>query len=165
MGESPGRVWITRSAAETQALGAALGAAIEPPLVIALRGNLGAGKTTFVQGLAGGLGIHSRVSSPTFVLVNEYAGANRVRLVHVDTYRLGTAVGVEAAAMGLEELIEDEEAVVAVEWAERVADLLPRDHLLIELDYGTQEDERTIRMTPLGERSRAVVSKLLGQPG
>lgn len=160
MGETPGRVWITRSAAETQALGAALGAAIEPPLVIALRGNLGAGKTTFVQGLAGGLGVHSRVSSPTFVLVNEYAGANRVRLVHVDTYRLDVAVGVEAATMGLEELIEDEEAVVAIEWAERVADLLPGDHLLVELDYGAQEDERTIRMTPLGERSKAFVRKL-----
>ena len=160
MGETPGRVWITRSAAETQALGAALGAAIEPPLVIALRGNLGAGKTTFVQGLAVGLGIHSRVASPTFVLANEYGGANSVRLVHVDTYRLGAAVGVEAATMGLEELIEDEEAVVAVEWAERVAELLPGDHLLVELDYGTQEDERTIRMTPLGERSKAVVRKL-----
>lgn len=160
MGEPPGRVWITRSAAETRELGAALGAAIEPPLVIALRGNLGAGKTTFVQGLAGGLGVHGRVSSPTFVLVNEYAGAASVRLVHVDTYRLGAAVGVEAAAMGLEELIEDEDAVVAVEWAERVAELLPRDHLLVELDYGTQEDQRTIRMTPLGERSRAVVRKL-----
>ena len=160
MGKTSGRVWITRSAAETQALGAALGAAVEPPLVIALRGNLGAGKTTFVQGLAVGLGIHSRVASPTFVLANEYAGGNSTRLVHVDTYRLGTAAGIEAAAMGLDELLEDEQAIVAIEWAERVADLLPSDHLLVELDYGPQEDERTIRMTPMGERSQAVVRKL-----
>jgi tRNA threonylcarbamoyladenosine biosynthesis protein TsaE len=160
MCEPPVRVWITRSTAETQALGAALGAAIKPPFVIALRGDLGAGKTTFVQGLAGGLGIRSRVSSPTFVLVNEYAGANSVRLVHVDTYRLGTAASVEAAAMGLEELLDDESAIVAVEWAERVADLLPHDRLLVELGYGVQEDERTIRMTPLGERSQAVIRRL-----
>ncbi len=160
MGQPAGRVWITRSAAATQALGAALGAAVEPPFVIALRGDLGAGKTTFVQGLASGLGVRSRVSSPTFVLVNEYVGAHSVRLMHVDTYRLGAATSVEAAAMGLEELLEDEEAVVAVEWAERVADMLPHDHLEVALDYGAQEDERTIRMTPQGERSRAVVGKL-----
>lgn len=160
MGEPAERVWITGSAAETQALGAALGAAIDPPLVIALRGDLGAGKTTFVQGLASGLGVRSRVSSPTFVLVNEYVGANSVRLMHVDTYRLGAATSVEAAAMGLEELLEDGDAVVAVEWAERVANMLPDDHLEVALDYGAQEDERTIRMTPLGERSRAMVCKL-----
>ncbi len=160
MGEPTGRMWITRSAADTQELGAALGAAIKPPLVIALRGNLGAGKTTFVQGLAGGLGIHSRVSSPTFVLVNEYEGAASVRLVHVDTYRLGAAASAEAPAIGLEELLEDEDAVVTVEWAEYVASLLPDDHLLVELDYGAQEDERTIRMTALGERSKAVVRTL-----
>jgi tRNA threonylcarbamoyladenosine biosynthesis protein TsaE len=156
------RVWTTQGAAETQALGRALGralaAAIVPPLVIALRGNLGAGKTTLVQGLAAGLGVRSRVASPTFVLVNEYAGAGGIRLLHVDTYRLGSAPA-EAAGMGLEELLEDEAAVVAVEWADRVADLLPPDHLLVELDYGDNEEMRVIRVSAFGAASGEMLQR------
>jgi tRNA threonylcarbamoyladenosine biosynthesis protein TsaE len=160
MSSAVARVWTTQEAAETQALGFALAAAITPPLTIALRGNLGAGKTTFVQGLAAGLGVRSRVSSPTFVLVNEYQGAEDLRLVHVDTYRLGAATDAEAAGMGLEELFEDEHAVVAVEWADRVAELLPPDHLLVELEYGEAVDARSIRISGWGQASAAVVEKL-----
>ena len=155
----------TDSAAGTQAVGEALAACIERGQVIALRGDLGAGKTTFVQGLARGLGVAARVSSPTFVLVNEYAvgrGAHGLRLIHIDTYRLGSAALGEANAMGLEELLEDPDAIIAIEWAERIADLLPADHLLLELRYGSQPDERLLRLTALGPRSAAALEQMRG---
>lgn len=154
------RELVTRDADATRAVGQALGAAIRPGQVIALRGDLGAGKTTFVQGLAQGLGVRARVSSPTFVLVNEYAGRDGMRLVHADTYRLGASVREEAEGMGLAELLEDANAVVAIEWAERVQELLPADCLLIELGYGAGEDERTIRISASGPHSAAALHKL-----
>jgi len=150
---------VTDGAAATQAVGQALGAVVRPPQVIALRGNLGAGKTNFVQGLARGLGVRGRVSSPTFVLVNEYTGASGVRLAHVDTYRLGVAALDEAEGMGIEELLEDGGTVVAIEWADRVLELLPADFLLVELEYGRGEDERVIRISALGPRSAAVLGE------
>jgi tRNA threonylcarbamoyladenosine biosynthesis protein TsaE len=151
---------VTHNAVATQAAGQALGAAVQPGQVIALRGNLGAGKTTFVQGLARGIGVSGRVSSPTFVLVNEYTGARGVRLAHVDTYRLGVAALDEAEGLGIEELLEDAGTVVAIEWAERVQELLPEDHLLVELGYGTGEDERVIRISALGPHSAAALQKI-----
>lgn len=151
---------VTDSAAGTQAVGEALAACLQPGQVLALRGDLGAGKTTFVQGLARGLGVAGRVSSPTFVLVNEYAvghGAHGLRLIHIDTYRLGPRTRGEADAMGLEELFEDPDAIIAIEWAERVADLLPADHLLLELRYGPAPDARLLRLTAFGPRSVAAL--------
>ena len=105
----------TRSEAETEALGERLGAALQPGSVLLLRGDLGAGKTTLVRGLARGLGIDpGEVSSPTFVLINEYRG--RLTLHHVDLYRLeGAAVD----DLGLDELTDGGGAVV-IEWAERL---------------------------------------------
>lgn len=160
---------VTHDAAETEAAGAALAACIAPGQVIALRGDLGAGKTTFVQGLGRGLHVTARVSSPTFVLVNEYPTAGRLRLVHVDTYRLGPAALDEAGAIGLEELLEDAEledpeVIVAVEWAERVAGLLPPDHLLVELRYGAGDDDRLLRLTAYGPRSAAALAALRPLP-
>jgi tRNA threonylcarbamoyladenosine biosynthesis protein TsaE len=166
---------VTHDATKTQAVGAALGACIGGGQVIALRGDLGAGKTTFVQGLARGLGVAARVSSPTFVLVNEYSAPNGLRLIHIDIYRLGgfapasaaekgaggdQATLDEAEAMGLAELLDDPGAVVAVEWAERIAALLPGDHLLLELRYGSAPDERVLRLTAHGPRSRAALHLL-----
>ncbi|MFN8465298.1 MAG: tRNA (adenosine(37)-N6)-threonylcarbamoyltransferase complex ATPase subunit type 1 TsaE [Caldilineaceae bacterium] len=151
---------VADSAAATQAAGQALGAAVQPGQVIALRGNLGAGKTTFVQGLARGLGISARVASPTFVLVNEYTSVSGVRLAHVDTYRLGVASLDEAEGMGIGELLEDDATIVAIEWADRVLELLPADILLVELEYGTGEDQRFIRISALGPRSAAALQKI-----
>jgi tRNA threonylcarbamoyladenosine biosynthesis protein TsaE len=164
-GDSPPAVLVVRevvtdSAAATQAAGQALGAAVQPGQIIALRGNLGAGKTTFVQGLARGLGVSGRVASPTFVLVNEYTGASGVRLAHVDTYRLGVAALDEAEGMGIEELLEDAGTVVAIEWADRVLELLPEDILLVELEYGRGEDQRFIRISALGQHSAAALQKI-----
>lgn len=151
---------ITNDAAGTQAVGEALAAVIAAGQVIALRGDLGAGKTTFVQGLGRGLGAQGRVSSPTFILVNEYATSSGLRLVHIDAYRLGAAAHNEAGSIGLDELLDAAEAVVAIEWAELVADLLPADRLLLDLYYLPDGDRRLLRFIALGPQSAAALQAL-----
>jgi tRNA threonylcarbamoyladenosine biosynthesis protein TsaE len=110
--------FISHSPAETEALGEQLGRAAQRGLVIALSGDLGAGKTQFVRGLARGLGVSSRVHSPTFTLVNEYGGG-RLKLFHLDLYRLETAGQILGA--GIEEFLQPD-GVAVVEWAERLED-------------------------------------------
>src|SRR5487761_2329168 len=109
--------FISHSPAETEALGEKFGRAAKPGLVLALAGDLGAGKTQFVKGLARGLGITMRVHSPTFTLVNEYGGG-RLRLFHLDLYRLETAAQVQSA--GIDEFLSPD-GVAVIEWAERMA--------------------------------------------
>ena len=107
--------FISHSPAETGAFGERQGRAAERGLVIALSGELGAGKTQLVKGLARGLGIAARVRSPTFTLVTEYGGG-RLRLFHLDLYRLETRAQILSA--GLEEFLQPE-GVTVIEWAER----------------------------------------------
>jgi tRNA threonylcarbamoyladenosine biosynthesis protein TsaE len=107
--------FISHSPAETESLGEAWGRAAERGLGIGLSGDLGAGKTQLVKGLARGLGITARVHSPTFTLVNEYSGG-RLRLFHLDLYRLETREQIVAA--GLEEYLHPD-GVTVIEWAER----------------------------------------------
>ena len=104
----------TSSAEETEAAGERLGRTLRPGDLLLLAGELGAGKTTFVRGLARGLGVEGQVQSPTFQLVRMHAG--EVPLAHVDLYRVGTAA--ELDDLGLEEILE--EGVVAIEWGSRV---------------------------------------------
>jgi len=113
--------YISHSPAETAALGEQWGRAAQSGLVIGLSGDLGAGKTQFVKGLARGLGITARVHSPTFALVNTYAGG-RVTLFHLDLYRLETPE--QIAAAGLEEYLRPA-GVTVIEWAERWFGELP----------------------------------------
>ncbi len=107
---------ISASPEATSALGEAWGREAEPGLIIALSGDLGAGKTQLVKGLARGLGVTTRVHSPTFTLVNEYAGG-RLPLFHLDLYRLETRAQIIGA--GLEEYFHEPRGVAVVEWAER----------------------------------------------
>ena len=111
--------FISHGPAETESLGESFGRAAKHGLVIALSGELGAGKTQLVRGLARGLGITARVHSPTFTLVNEYAGG-RLRLFHLDLYRLESSAQILAA--GLEEFLQPD-GVAVVEWAEKIYDL------------------------------------------
>ena len=111
--------FISHSPAETGSLGEKFGRAAERGLVIALSGDLGAGKTQFVKGLARGLGISARVHSPTFTLVNEYGGG-RLKLFHLDLYRLETPAQILSA--GIEEFLAPD-GVSVIEWAERIYDL------------------------------------------
>ena len=102
---------------ETEALGERLGRVVEHGAVLALSGDLGAGKTQFVRGLARGLGVTARVHSPTFTLVNEYGGG-RLKLFHLDLYRLETPAQILSA--GIEEFLAPD-GVAVIEWAERIS--------------------------------------------
>ncbi len=135
----------SRSADETRILGASLAPALLPGDVVSLSGDLGAGKTVFVQGLARALGVESRVTSPTFTLVHEYRG--RYPIVHLDVYRLDTFQ--EVLDLGFDEFL-NLDAIVLVEWGEAVAPLLPRHFLEVEItqsDPGASED-RTVAFRP-----------------
>lgn len=153
--ELPPRVLVSPGVEITHAWGEALGAQLAPGDVIALQGDLGAGKTNFVQGLARGLGVTEDVNSPTFILANEY-WSGRLPLYHIDAYRLENAAG--AHGFGLDDYLNGE-GVTVIEWAERVRDALPRDVLWIVLDY-VSENERQLTLTASGARSAALVNGL-----
>jgi tRNA threonylcarbamoyladenosine biosynthesis protein TsaE len=110
--------FISHSPAETESLGEAWGRAAQCGWVIALSGELGAGKTQLVKGVARGLGVMARVHSPTFTLVNEYDGG-RLKLFHLDLYRLEKPEQIRSA--GLEEFLRPD-GVAVIEWAERLED-------------------------------------------
>lgn len=154
----------TASPAQTHALGRRIGLVGQPGLVIALHGELGAGKTALTQGIAAGLGVSERVTSPTFTLVNRYATARGLDLVHIDCYRLGESADealAEAATFGLDEILVDENAIIVIEWAERVAQLLPADHLavtIVQPDADAQRRQLSFRAT--GPASTAVLVAL-----
>ena len=114
----PMATFISHSPAETESLGEKFGRAAQSGLVIALSGELGAGKTQFVKGLARGLEISARVHSPTFTLVNEYSGG-RLKLFHLDLYRLETPE--QIASAGVEEFLQPD-GISVIEWAERIYD-------------------------------------------
>ena len=129
----------TQSAEETRAAGERLGRTLGPGDVVALTGDLGAGKTCFVQGLARGLGARAWPTSPTFVLVNEYRADLPIH--HVDAYRV--AGPDEMIDVGLLELI-DGDGVTLIEWADRVAALLPDRTIHVAIE-GVGDESRTIR--------------------
>ena len=147
----------------THILGQRLGALLQAPQLIALHGDLGAGKTALTQGIAVGLGVKARVTSPTFILVNHYPLSNGTTLVHIDCYRLGEAASAaanEAATFGLEEIVEDPQAIVVIEWAERIASLLPADHLQITLTRLEQDSAtRQIELLATGPQSAQVLQQ------
>lgn len=140
-------VVTTRSAEETRIVGASLAAMLLPGDVVSLSGDLGAGKTVFVQGLAGALGVEHRVTSPSFTIVQQYNG--RYPVVHLDVYRLNSFQ--EVLDLGFEEFL-DSSAIVVVEWGEAIAPLLPRKHLAVDLWGGDpeNEDERLLVFRPHG---------------
>ncbi len=138
---SPGaacRVWTSPSEARTRQLGEALGRVLGPGHVVALVGELGAGKTTFVQGVAAGAGVRGYVASPTFTLVREYRG--RLHLYHVDLFRIDAT---ELDAIGFDEVLESSGAVL-VEWADRARERMPQDCLWVYV-MGTGGQPRTVR--------------------
>jgi len=151
----------TESVVQTQSLGARLARWLSPGDVLALVGDLGAGKTAFTQGLARGLGITAPVTSPTFTLINEYRTATGKLLQHVDCYRAADAP-LEMWDAGLSDLLAGEDIVV-IEWADRIPGLLPVDFIEITFDY-MDEDRRRLRFLALGERYVNVLRHLDGQP-
>ena len=135
------RVAITQSEGETIAIGRQLGAALPMEATVLLRGELGAGKTAFVRGLAEGMGVATEEeSSPTFTLVQQYRGA--LPLFHVDLYRVSS---VEADDLGLDEL--NEQGVVAIEWAEKLS-RMPEGAIDVQLDDLGGDTRRVTIVTP-----------------
>jgi tRNA threonylcarbamoyladenosine biosynthesis protein TsaE len=130
---------------DTRAVGEALASLLEPGDAVALTGELGAGKTTFVQGVARGLGFAGSVASPTFTLVREYPA--RLRVHHVDVYRLERVQ--DAIDLALEEMTV-EGGVVFVEWGDAVRALLPEEHLVVELTVPGETDDRRLVITGAG---------------
>jgi tRNA threonylcarbamoyladenosine biosynthesis protein TsaE len=124
----------TNGAAETEAVGEAIGAQLRVGDLVVLSGDLGAGKTTFTKGLARALGVEQRVTSPTFTIVQEYDG--RLPVAHVDVYRLERIQ--ELYDFGFEELLE--ERVTVVEWGEAIALVLPRDRVNVRIRLDDIDD-------------------------
>lgn len=136
--------YTSSSPEQTRAIAAALAPVLHPGDVVVLSGDLGAGKTCFVQGAAAALGVRARVTSPSFVLVREYEGT--LPLLHLDIYRLGNLQ--ELVDLGYEEFL-DPRWVVFIEWGDVAGPLLPEEYLQVELRR-SDDDSRTITLEPHG---------------
>jgi tRNA threonylcarbamoyladenosine biosynthesis protein TsaE len=134
---------VTTSPDETRIVGACLAPTLLPGDVISLSGDLGAGKTVFVQGLATALGVDGGVTSPTFTIVHEYEG--RYPIIHMDVYRLDSFQ--EVLDLGFEELL-DPQAILVVEWGEAVTQLFPRSYLEVEIRQLAEPDHRLFVFRP-----------------
>ncbi|HEX2850112.1 MAG TPA: tRNA (adenosine(37)-N6)-threonylcarbamoyltransferase complex ATPase subunit type 1 TsaE [Acidimicrobiales bacterium] len=146
----------TSSADDTRELGAAVASVTKPGDVVLLAGDLGAGKTTFVQGFGRALGVTDRITSPTFTLMHNYEG--RLRLVHVDVYRLDRLQ--EILDLGITELVDDD-AVAVVEWGDVAEAVLPADFLEIRIAYVDGDDDvRRFALRPVGPSWSARASAL-----
>ena len=147
---------VTHGPEETLALGRRLGRLLGAGDVLALTGPLGSGKTTLTKGLAEGLDVEEPrwVTSPTFVLIHEYPG--RVPVYHVDAYRLAGAS--DAEALGVDELFFGD-GVTIVEWADRIAAMLPDDRLDVRLAHGDGSD-RHLTIEPHGSRYQRLLEQL-----
>lgn len=132
--------FITHSPEETRALGGRLADALRGGEVVAFTGDLGAGKTAFVSGMARALGVEERVTSPTFTIVNEYEGG-RLPLFHFDMYRLGSAD--ELFHIGWEDYLA-RGGICAVEWSENVAEAIEEDAIRVSITRGEDENSRVI---------------------
>jgi tRNA threonylcarbamoyladenosine biosynthesis protein TsaE len=145
--------WTTDSPQETRAVGREIGAGLRTGDVVLLHGDLGAGKTTLTKGIAEALGVAEEVQSPTFTVVAEYPAPALGRdswLVHVDLYRL--AGDGDMDSIGLDEVLEREDAVVVIEWPERAARSSLAARLLVEIVQ--QGDDRAISATDLSGEGR-----------
>ncbi len=141
---------MTYSPEETIAFAQKVGGLLRGGDVIAYRGGLGAGKTTFTRGLSLGLGLGDDVTSPTFALVNEYRGEN-ISLIHFDMYRINGGADLETT--GFYDYM-DEDTVIAVEWSENIADALPKDCIYIDIK---RVDDNTRAITLQGDERFAVL--------
>ena len=138
---------ISNSPAETEEAGETLARRLTPGAVVAFTGDLGAGKTAVIRGLARGLGVEERVTSPTFTIVNEYLGG-RVPLFHFDLYRLGSAE--ELYDIGWEDYLA-RGGVCAVEWSEHLGDALEPEAIRVDIRRGENDSQRRITIQEGGE--------------
>lgn len=145
--------FISRSAEQTRRMGMRLGALLRSSDIICLAGDLGSGKTTFVQGVASGWGSLDAVTSPSFVLVNIYRAANEQIFYHLDAYRLENAS--EAVALDLDAMIES--GPLVIEWADRIKDALPGECLWVTLRW-IDRGQRDMLISARGERYQELLA-------
>lgn len=145
----------TESAEETRRLGERLASTLEPGDIVLLTGDLGAGKTTLIQGVARGLEIHEQVTSPTFVIVREYRGF--IPLYHVDAYRLEKPS--ELSELGYEEFWHLP-GIVMIEWGEKVASFFEPDLLQVNMRLSSADDRRQVELCAVGDRWQEKLAKL-----
>ena len=142
--------FVSTSVAQTERLGIRLGELLEPRDVVCLSGELGAGKTALARGVGRGWGTPGRVTSPTYVLVNEYPRPSDGRILyHIDCYRLECPADVATA--GLDDIL-DSDAAIIIEWPENIVEMLPHDRLWITLSYDSPT-RRRLRLNATGPRS------------
>lgn len=147
--------YISNSPTETEALGEALAARLTAGTVVAFTGDLGAGKTAFTRGLARGLGVPDRVTSPTFTIVNEYEGG-RLPLFHFDMYRLGSAD--DLFDIGWEDFLR-RGGVCAVEWSETVQEALDADTIYVDIRRGAEDNQRVLTIRGPGSEDLSLGKK------
>lgn len=135
------KIFITKSADETEELANEFSREVKPGTVIALHGDLGAGKTVFSRGFARGLGITEPVSSPTYTIIQEYKLPRGGWFYHLDLYRIQDTAA--ALAFGADEYLQDEFSISLLEWAERIPSLLPPDTIHVRIKH-ISENEREI---------------------
>lgn len=150
----------SHGAAQTRKLGRLIGQSLKPGSLVALSGELGSGKTQFIKGLARGLGVDRsyHVSSPSFVLINEYPG--RIPLYHLDLYRLSE--GKDLEEMGLEEYFYGD-GVTAIEWAEKATLFLPPQHIWINIQW-TGPNSRKFIIKAVGKHNVEIVESIRKKP-
>jgi tRNA threonylcarbamoyladenosine biosynthesis protein TsaE len=139
--------FFSRSPQQTRSIGMRLGGALQAGDVICLQGDLGAGKTTFVQGIAKGWGSLDAVSSPTFIIVNVYRRADQSQLFHMDAYRLDSTT--EAEELDLDSMLV--QGPLLIEWPERINGLVPDERLWVQLEH-IDEEEREMKFKSRGKR-------------
>lgn len=139
--------FFSRSPQQTRSIGMRLGGALQAGDVICLQGDLGAGKTTFVQGIAKGWGSLDSVSSPTFIIVNVYRRADQSQLFHMDAYRLDSTP--EAEELDLDSMLA--QGPLLIEWPERINGLVPDERLWVQLEH-IDEEEREMKFKSRGKR-------------
>jgi tRNA threonylcarbamoyladenosine biosynthesis protein TsaE len=145
--------FFSRSPEQTRRLGIRLGALLRPGDLVCLTGDLGAGKTTLVQGMAQGWGSLDSVSSPTFVICNEYRRPDHQVLYHLDAYRLSGPL--EAVDLDLDRMLDT--GAMVVEWAERIQEVLPSAHLWMKLRY-IADEQRGMVFLPEGSHYEKIVT-------
>lgn len=136
---------ITSSAEETTQAGISLASSLSGGDIVALYGDLGSGKTTFVQGIAKGLGITQRIVSPTFIILKTHTVDNKSDLdtfYHADLYRIETAKDIES--IGLKEIFTDKNAILVMEWPEKIEEILPKHTKKIRFSYISDTDRQII---------------------
>lgn len=149
--------FFSHSSEQTMRVGVRLGSLLQTGDVVCLEGDLGSGKTTLVRGIAQGWGSADRVSSPTYVIVNQYRHPNKTVLCHCDAYRLNPDEPLDNAILEIDQVLDN--GVLVMEWAERMKDSLPKENLWIDMDY-INDEQRHLVFTPNGKQYEQLLKKL-----